>query len=614
MDALKVIFASLLLCATAGAQVTPYVPANTMQGNVSAVAAPVVSLTPAQVNTLLGTSQSIPAGVTLSQLSANYPATNYPNSTVVGTSDAGLVQSNGSTWVSGVHYSLLQTSIPFINAPSGTMNANCAFVLGTALDTSITYPTYAYITLPPNAIQTGSAINVYLAYMTSTTQGTCYQNTYTFGEPSIPATTTPWSTSTSGVGWTATTGGPLISWIVNVPAYAVGTNGRIEVKVNSSENNSTNNKGIQVTYQGTAIGPTDYETTATSIIMSRTMLNYTTKAQLNSGSSMLGTTGVTTNLPALSTSAVDTTRPSQMFIYLNKTASAADWQVLHSVTIDLYPSGPLDTEPTPPLTPMSASIVPPCAQQFGMTVSKWFLNPTAASVTLNPTSSSTSTPLYGGAGLGSAYYTTATVNGVTYLSVNQLGDGHNPNVITTNTAATGGFGGTLAPINAANGFYFEVAMTLTNTSLDHWSDVYANPWEYVGNGTYPYVEVDGDEQIAAPTAYNQNQGSTESTLNWSTGSGGSATSHNNLSLVNQGPAIDRSKEHIFGFGYSPTLQETFYCIDNRFTGFTVDTSGFNANITGKHYSVITGAQSHTVGAGGVPYSALIRAISAWSSQ
>src|SRR5271170_2586658 len=167
MKSLKAFAVSLVLCAGAAAQVQQFIPANTVVGNNSGASAPAKPLTVSQVNTLLGiNANSIPIGQTLAQLNAAYPASNYGSNVVVPTIDEGLVQSNGTSWISGIHYPLLQSAVPVIIAPSGTMANNCAFTLSTALDA--TYQS-AFIQLPTNAIYTGSSPALPYASMSSTT-------------------------------------------------------------------------------------------------------------------------------------------------------------------------------------------------------------------------------------------------------------------------------------------------------------------------------------------------------------------------------------------------------------------------------------------------------------
>lgn len=545
-----------------------------------------------QISALPG---GIPAGLTLAQLSVQFPASNYSTNVQYGTADDGLVQSNGSAWISGIHFPLFQTSIPIIIAPSGTMANNCALTLGTPID--LTYPS-AYMVLPSNAIAASTGVVLPYVQMSSATLGTCFQQQYSFGQPIVP--TSPAAYVTTGPGaFTVNTTQSLMTYSVNIPASALGTSGRLEIKYTYSQS-GTNSKSAAIFWGSTEIGATENETTAGTYNVTRTIINQgVTNSQLQMGTSGTGT------VATQGFTAIDTTKPMSLEIQFNRLTSVTDWMVLRSMTIDLFPSGTLDAPSVPVPTAASASIVPPCAQAFGYTVNKFFLNPTTSSITLTGASGF---PLQAGAGESSANYTNVTINGVHYLSINQLGNGINPDVF----AYTGG---TVPAIAAANGIYMEAASTITNVSPDHWQDAYMDPLEKNAGPTVPFVEVDGDEQIGSLNSGNTFWGSTESTIDWCNGSG-SASCHNfnNLSLVNAGANIDRTKEHIYGWGYDPVGQQTFYCLDGVRQPYTQSTSTFNSDIATLHYVIVFGAQSHTSGSGGVPYSNRIRYISGWSTS
>jgi hypothetical protein len=584
----------VLLCGLASAQVKQFVPANTLQGNNTALAAPTKPLTVSQVNALLGiNSNAIPIGLTIAQLTAQFPAANYPNNTVVPTSDDGLVQSNGSAWIAGIHYPLFQTSVPMIIAPSGTMGNNCAINLGSnALD--LTYPS-AFIQLPSNSIKAGAGVVLPYVQMSSTTLGTCFQQQYSFGQPIVPTSPTAYASTGPGA-FTANTTQSLVTYSVNIPAFAMGLSGKIEIKYTYSQN-GTNSKAAALFWGATEIGATENETTAGTYTVTRTIINQgTTGAQL-----VMGTSG-TGAVAAQTFPTINTTLPMALEIQFNRLASANDWIVLRSLTVDLYPSGTLDTPPTPALTVASNIIVPPCAAAFGYNTNKFFLNPTKSMIAIFPTAGF---PLQSVSSL--AHYSDVTINGIHYLSVNQLGDGVNTNFFTDTV-------GTIAPIASANGWYYEVASTITNISPDHWQDAFSDPVEKNAGGAVPFVEVDGDEQLGSLNSGNTFWGSTESIIDWCHGSGSlSCSQSNNLNLTNAGANIDRTKEHIYGWGYDPVGQQTFYCLDGRRQPFSPSTSGFNADIATLHYVIAVGAQSHTSGSGGIPYSNLIRYISGWST-
>lgn len=116
------------------------------------------------------------------------------------------------------------SAIPFVIAPTGSMANNGAITLGTALGT-----TYAacYLNLPANAISAGSGAGWYYTVMSSPTVGQVFNNTYTTGAPSIPASPTAFATTGPGAytGVTSQVSGPQLT----IPAGVPGANGALRI-------------------------------------------------------------------------------------------------------------------------------------------------------------------------------------------------------------------------------------------------------------------------------------------------------------------------------------------------------------------------------------------------
>lgn len=113
--------------------------------------------------------------------------------------------------------------IPFVYASSGTMGDNGA-LSGIAAVNS-TYAN-AYVYLPANAIAAGSTAGWYYAVFSSTTAATVYNNKYTTGVPSVPASPTAFVTTGLGAYTQANANtGPTIV----LPANTLSVNGRIEI-------------------------------------------------------------------------------------------------------------------------------------------------------------------------------------------------------------------------------------------------------------------------------------------------------------------------------------------------------------------------------------------------
>jgi hypothetical protein len=148
-------------------------------------------------------------------------------------------------------YVLSQSAIPFIKASSGTMGNNCAISALTAL--SRTYSSGAYIWLPAGAIAAGvpAAADWYWFVGSSTTAGTCYNQTYSnnkdaVGTPRIPASNTAFSTTGPGA-FTGDTG-TAIGQSITLPAKSMGPNGRVEILSHQTFTNSGGNKTINVRF------------------------------------------------------------------------------------------------------------------------------------------------------------------------------------------------------------------------------------------------------------------------------------------------------------------------------------------------------------------------------
>lgn len=95
-----------------------------------------------------------------------------------------------------IPYILAQCNVPIGIAPTGTMAANGAITLGTALNT--TYSGGLWLYLPAGAAYAGSLAGFYWTVMSSTTLGTVYNNTYTPGTdpvdiPASPTAISAWA-------------------------------------------------------------------------------------------------------------------------------------------------------------------------------------------------------------------------------------------------------------------------------------------------------------------------------------------------------------------------------------------------------------------------------------
>lgn len=146
-------------------------------------------------------------------------------------------------------YVLARSAIPFVIVPTGSMANNGVITLGTALPGVYAN---AYVNLPANAIQAGSAAGWYFAQFSSTTVGVVFNNTYVApGVPAIPATPTAFVSTGPGAytGVIVQVTGPQVS----IPAGALGPNGVLRLSSFWNVTGNTNSKTITQQVGGTNV-------------------------------------------------------------------------------------------------------------------------------------------------------------------------------------------------------------------------------------------------------------------------------------------------------------------------------------------------------------------------
>lgn len=150
-----------------------------------------------------------------------------------------------------------QTGIPLV-IPGGagaTMGDNGAMSGITAVAQAYAN---AYVYLPANAISAGSAAGLYYAVFSSTSAARVYNNTYTSGVPSIPASPTPFATTGPGSFTAPITEITLVS--ISVPANSMGPNGVCRLDSLWSNNNSGNSKTLRAKFGATTVFQTAQST------------------------------------------------------------------------------------------------------------------------------------------------------------------------------------------------------------------------------------------------------------------------------------------------------------------------------------------------------------------
>lgn len=226
-----------------------------------------------------------------------------------------------------------QTAIPVGIAGTGSMGANGALTLGTALVASPPYTAGCYFFFPAGAVFSGSAAGFYFTKMSSTTAGTVFNNTYAAasGAPSIPAN--PLAVVDAGPG--AYTGVTTIQTGLQftVPANALGNNGALQFEQLFTYTNSAGTKTFTTTWGGTNILTTGTSTTQfvyqTRSIVNRGVTNLQIlppTAIFNMGNSSGST---------IATTAVDTTVSSTVACVMTL-GTATDNMVIEFVRVSAF--------------------------------------------------------------------------------------------------------------------------------------------------------------------------------------------------------------------------------------------------------------------------------------
>lgn len=144
---------------------------------------------------------------------------------------------------------LFTNAIPMILPSSGSIGNNGALTGLTALPA-----TYAcsYMYFPVNAIAAGVAAGLYYVIMSSTTAGTIYNNPYTSGVPTCPASPTAFSTTGPGA-YTQTTGSDLTLLSYTLAGGKMGTTGQLVTRYAFNYGaNSANNKITRLKFGGSS--------------------------------------------------------------------------------------------------------------------------------------------------------------------------------------------------------------------------------------------------------------------------------------------------------------------------------------------------------------------------
>lgn len=222
----------------------------------------------------------------------------------------------------GLPQRLGQCGVPLVLCSSGTMGNNGALSGLTALPTTLSA---AYVWLPAGAIQAASPAGWYYTVFSGASAGTVYQQTYSSGTPTVPATPTPWVSTGPGA-FTQTTGA-VTAWNLSVAGGLLGVNGELRLSASWAFASSANTKTFSAAY-----GAFTFQTaTATT----------TVGLGIASGLQNSGATGHQTALlppgsGTLAWGSIDSTA-AQTLALTAQLANAGDFIILANASLELLP-------------------------------------------------------------------------------------------------------------------------------------------------------------------------------------------------------------------------------------------------------------------------------------
>lgn len=168
-----------------------------------------------------------------------------PISAPAGLQNPAAVAITGGT---GVPIILGEAAIPMISLSTGSIGNNGALTAITALPRTIAN---CYVFVPAGAIAAGvpAAATWYFAQFASTTAATIFNNIYTTGVPTIPASPTAFATTGPGAFVGNTT---EIGVLITVPANSMKLNGAVFAKCQFGHTNSAGAKAERIRFGGVA--------------------------------------------------------------------------------------------------------------------------------------------------------------------------------------------------------------------------------------------------------------------------------------------------------------------------------------------------------------------------
>lgn len=236
--------------------------------------------------------------------------------------------SNGSIWLPRSGRQMIKRiSVPVGIAPTGSVAANGAITLGTALNTTFSGGLWLY--LPAGAAYAGSTAGFYWAVMSSTTLGTLYNNTYNPVTDSGAPPASPTAISAAGPGAYSGTTAEITALSVNIPGGLLGVQGGISTFSRLSWNSSAGNKALFLKYGGVELA----STTFANVLSSSRSLSFT---NIGVADKQMGAAwGDYTNATVAGFASVNSTVDKALTISIATSTAATDVNILPSMYVEL---------------------------------------------------------------------------------------------------------------------------------------------------------------------------------------------------------------------------------------------------------------------------------------
>lgn len=221
-------------------------------------------------------------------------------------------------------------AVPSGIAPSGSVGANGALTLDTALP--VTYSDGIWLYLPAGAAYAGSSAGMYWVVMSSGTAGTIYDTIGTgFLNNQIGAAV---PISAAGPGIYAGTTAEITLTTFSLPGNLMGPNGYLLVRARGAHPNNANNKGYRRSIAGVSTGLANFSTTNTAPLLWELINRGKATSNLFGAPQNAYTANTALNIP----SAIDTTVDNDVTL-TGQLAVATDFLIYDMVVVEVISTG-----------------------------------------------------------------------------------------------------------------------------------------------------------------------------------------------------------------------------------------------------------------------------------